>query len=593
MEENRIVEYVLACKRESEEAYLDRRAKADEGWQVYRGIQDFSKKADWQSKCFIPKMATAIDKAVALVKRALIGTKAFFTVESESHPEKCEAVKKLVDFWLTRSDFKTKFVQALFPGMITGWAVQKYYWSIEKKLERQLITETEVDEFGTPITTQKWDKVERLVSGLKIKNVSNYNFYIDPTAKELNFADSRYTIERVEMDLAELKQMVADEKDLPEDDRVWDAKAIDGIEADFASKSEDLDERTRNGMLPSKNPYRRKVELLEFWGDIIDDDTNKIVHRGCVCTIANSKYVIRKPEPNPFWHGKPPYVLIIPKPDSNRVEGKSLIEDDVRMNYTMNNIVNLQVDNLSYAILKMFRVDEFTGDQNDLYDLYPGKVFRGPANSIEEIKMGDIPMGSFAELNFFDREIQQNTSITDPVMGMSSNKGRQTLGEVNAKTSNSMSHFDSIAFDLEDISITNIVEMTYSLIFQFMDWSEPYVAKILGSLVIPLDISRLSEDERRDLISGNFVFKGGGISLMVAKEEKISKLFKLLELAINPMMQGKYDPGKIADKVIELLGVGNVAEFQGQGMPMIPGQPGGGQGGAIPPQIAALLGGAK
>jgi len=568
-----LIEYVNACMKEAEDARQARESQWDELWQVYRNQQDYSHKADWQSKCFIPKLSSYVDRATAILKRALIGTRQFFDVQSASEPEKVPVVKELTRFWLERAQFVTKFVEALKVALITGICVQKYYWDVTVKKVRRFERREELDANGIPYVAEGWKVVEELDSRLAIKNVDPYNIYLDPCATDLSLRDSRYIIERVEVDLAELKQRAEDEKDIPEEHRIWDAREIARIEEDFREKQKHLSELSRKGMLPSNNTFRSKVTILEFWGDIIDRD-GKIVERNIVCAIANDRYVVRKVQQNPFWHEKPPYVLVVPKPYPYRLYGQSLIEGSVRMQYTMNNIVNLQVDNLSFSIMKMFRADPWQIENSEsLFDLYPGKVVVGPAGSFEEIRMGEVPTQSFTELALFDREMQANTSVTDPIMGMPATKGRQTKGEVEIKTSMSMSHFDSISYDIEYLAVTQIVEMAYSLIFQFMDWDAPYIRKIVGDL--GLHIERLSPEERRDLIAGNFVFQGSGLSLMVTREEKISKLFQLLQLMMQVEgVAAKYDPMKIVDKIVELLGVGNVEQFQREmgAMPGLVGQ---------------------
>ena len=525
-----IVDYVNTCKKEAESARKGIQQGWDELWQLYQNRQDFSKKADWQSKCSIPKLATAIEKASAIVKKGLVGSPSYFTVESLLYPEKILLTKDLIDLYLKKANFIPKFVEATTIGLILGIASQKFWWE----------------------------------EALKIKNVDPYNLFLDPEAKSFDFSDSRYVIERVEEDLGVLKNRIKD----PELKKYWNVETIDKIDQDYRRMDLEAKERLRRGMSsPSGNKYHKKVELLEFWGNLVDEDGN-IVEEKQLVVIANGKYVARHQD-NPFWHKNPPYVLNLPKPYPFRLIGKSMIGNSARMQYTLNNIINLQVDNLNYAINKLFRADLPTiGNIETLMNIYPGKVINAPSGAFEALRVGDIPMGSFAELNFFDREIQNSTAVTEFLMGLPTAKGRPTKGEVVAKTAEGHSHFDSIAYDIEKQTMGKIIEMVHALIIQFafIEPVDPALAKLCekhGNM-----ITALSEKERRDLATGDFTFKGSGISLMLAQDEKLQKLFMLLRFTEDPKIAQKYDRLKIIDKIIELLGVGNVEDFKVTAPPM-------------------------
>ena len=82
------VEYVLKCKREAEDASKPHRQVWKELWQLYQNKQDWSKKAGWQSKCFIPKIFMEIEKASGEVKRAVIQTRKLFKFELDDFEER-------------------------------------------------------------------------------------------------------------------------------------------------------------------------------------------------------------------------------------------------------------------------------------------------------------------------------------------------------------------------------------------------------------------------------------------------------------------------------------------------------------------------
>ena len=47
--------------------------------------------------------------------------------------------------------------------------------------------------------------------------------------------------------------------------------------------------------------YRKRVKIWECWGNVVDRTTGMIIHENVVWTVADDRFLIRKPTPNPFW----------------------------------------------------------------------------------------------------------------------------------------------------------------------------------------------------------------------------------------------------------------------------------------------------
>ena len=72
------IQYILNLKTEAEDATRDRRQAADELWSLYQNRQDYSRKKDWQSKIFVPKVFMSVEQATSVVKRAIMSPRRLF-----------------------------------------------------------------------------------------------------------------------------------------------------------------------------------------------------------------------------------------------------------------------------------------------------------------------------------------------------------------------------------------------------------------------------------------------------------------------------------------------------------------------------------
>jgi len=280
---------------------------------------------------------------------------------------------------------------------------------------------------------------------------------------------------------------------------VYIKEAVDKLETAYAAKQElKTRERTRRG-LSDYSAQDKKVEILEFWGDIISKD-GKHVLRDQLLMVANESELIRHHE-NPFEDKLPPYRLTIPIVYPHRgIAGTSLVEGAVPLQYTLNNLLNLYMDNLNFTVNRMFEVQK-TGlvDQQKARRVYPGKIFLKSTDQrvVQEISVTPVGPEVINAIKVVDSELRQATAVTEYVEALPS-KHKQTLGEIEKKTSEAHSFFDVIARRLERNSIGPLIEDTYNLLVQFSD-------ALKG-------------------LEGKYIFKVGGLTLLLAEEKLKSNM---------------------------------------------------------------------
>ena len=165
----------------------------------------------------------------------------------------------------------------------------------------------------------------------RIDIVPTEDYYPDPTGRGL------YDIHRVERDLVDVRQMA--------DQGIYDSAVVDKIKEDFA-RDNDRDRRRasqRNQRETVAPGFRKRVVIDEFYGTLIDTDGN-MLYRDCLCAIANEKYIIRKPETNPYWHGRCSIVAVPLIQVPHTVWGRALFDHAASLNMAMNELFNLMLD---------------------------------------------------------------------------------------------------------------------------------------------------------------------------------------------------------------------------------------------------------
>lgn len=470
------VNYILQLKKEAEDATRGRRNAADELWNLYQNQQDYTKKKDWQSKVFVPKVFMSVEQATAIVKRAVMSPRRLFKLtpihpKDEEAKEAREDAERILKRHLKESNFATSYAETMKEAFLVGLGVTKILW-------------------------------ER---GLKFVNVATSKCFIDPDYQTGSFEPLKYVIEEKEMDLAELKDMA---KRINADSykNVFNMAEINRIKEDQRNIEKNTEERTRRG-LSEHNKTDKRVEIREFWGSLIDKQTNSI-KKNQLRVVANGKYVIRNQD-NPFDHQRPPHLTTTPIIYPHRgAWGVSLVEPVVKMQYAYNNIINLAIDNLNFSVNKIFEYQPSNlVNPKSLTQLYPGKLVakHTPGEAIKEVRTTGLSQDSFMAMELLQREIEKGTAITEFLMGTAGKS--KTATEAELKTAQAQGLFDTIARDIETNSLAPLIEMCFELLIQFG--------------VIPPELS------------GRYRFDVGGLSLLLVRREQIEYITNILGVALK------------------------------------------------------------
>lgn len=512
--DNYVVQYITDKKKEAKESAKPRTNAMQELWLVYQNKQDNAAKADWQSQCFIPKAYMTVERASALVEKALFEIGKLFKMKIpdnvrtmapeglidklEQKRDRDEAALKAA---LEKSNFVNIYSESIKCGFILGLSAIKRLWE----------------------------------NGLYFENVNVMNLGIDPNTRP--FQKPGYMLERKEIDLAKLRQ-TAKRVNKTAGKQIFKMKEINKLAAQEASQEDKLKERRSKG-LGDWTPTVKRVEIWEYWGDIIDKDDNILEDQ--LVVIAEKNRIIRWQD-NPFNDKNPPYLLTAPIVYPHRgIAGTSLIEPVVRLNYTMNNLFNLAVDNMNFTVNKVFEVNpNVLFDAHSINRIFPGKVVksRNVGAGIEQMKVTPLTPETFRAIEMMERQMEQGTAVTEFLEGSSPRK-RQTKGEVEIKTAEAHTMFDMIARRLEENSIKPLLRDCWNLMKQFAGYT------------------------------GEYEFKVGGLSLLLMQKEQTNKIMQILAIMGKaPMLMQMTDIPELWQKLLSIYNLNEVYKEPKQQMGM-------------------------
>jgi hypothetical protein len=551
----------------------------DNMWDRFNNIYDFSRKADWQSQGHIPKIPNAVRMASAILKKSLIRAKDFYTVSSELDLFRkfAPAVQGVLKAWLTENRFVEEFTESLVAGLLMNLMVFKAYWKSD---------EFNIDQTTNPIShdtgmdlTKRQKKISpeqallfsvfpelspqiqnpmvpanaptlRRRGGLRIVPINPYFFLLDPTGR------NKFCIHIIRMDLDDLKRDAAK--------KGYNQEVVNKIDEDFTKEWEYRETRRLRQTFSFTTTFRKQVVLYEYHGDLFDQNA-KIAKQNATWTVANEKWLIRKPTDNPSWHGKWPFVWgpIVKRPFS--VYHKGYLDDGFKLAGSITDLFNSLMDANAYSMAKAFEIDiDMVYDPEQIKGgVYPGKTFLkrsgGNPNTrlIQEVPLGILPAQSLRLYQQLDIEFQNSTGLTEFLVGKPSTKGRATATEIVEKGAQSMSIMEDIALDIEDTILSPLLEMCYKIILQYQtDFEDPRMQMLSKQVRQQLSAFAFLPKEEKMKAVNAFKFEVRGMSGVIGKRIELNKLTSALkQISVIPGALDRVDWNEVLKRVFDGMNI--------------------------------------
>ena len=542
--------YIVTWRNSLRAARLDKQNIWNECWQLYRGLEDWTDKEDWQTKIMLPKAWSSVKQASSLILRLLMAARKPWSFEAVDPDDiltqlRAEQRTELTSIMLENASFFDEFGEGLECGFIMGLGVWKLWWGLKPKQIIKVVQRPGLD--GS--MSRQLIKQDTLEGRLFIRAVDPYNFYWLPGSKLNRWAG---TIEDIEVPKWELMLMA--QRGMLDPERVarLQGQKIDESQRQSALRFSEKPTTTQ----PGPNKDTALVKLTEYYGPIVLD--SRIVEANAHVLLANDTEVLVAQQ-NPFYHAKAPYVGFSPLSLPFRTEGVGLVEMVRAVLKALSRLANLSVDTLLFRLLPVFEVtpDVYENPEDFETGLTPGKIFRrniahAGQPGLQPIEFQDISQGAVAVSAQLDRAHQEGSLISEIQQGLPRYRGAQTATETEIKQDNQDTFFGNMAVAIEKQAIEPIVDMAGDLIFQFIDTaSDPRIASVLG--VNGQLLSGMSREELMEMIQGDFKIKVTGISGQLAKAEMLQNLVQLMNLiGQNPEAWLPYiNQDKLLQRILE------------------------------------------
>lgn len=531
------VDWIIACRNEAEESKRERMDKNTLNFDMYHMKQDYSHKISGQSREVLSKQALAVEQISSFFQQALIDIYEWWRVNPTNKAKENLMVMKpaeifaITDNQLTKADMYSHVGQGVKSGLLGALIISKVHGVMVNK------PKFEVKKKGRGKSqTKRVVKKEDKAWQLQLDLVRQKNYYPDPngTRKML------YEIEDMWMDFHEVKALSVGE------DAIYDSTLVNTLSRGMSNDAED-ERRKHNETDQTANPtqaHRARIKLTEFWGTILDDQ-GEIVFENCVATIANDTHLIRRPEANPNWHQKSPYIIgsLIEVPHA--VWPKAMMDAPTRNNIMINELYNLTMDGAMNAAhdIKQVRMDYLEDPNQVANGIKPGATIgvnsSAPpgAKVIETVTTGNVPPEAIQMLNLANQEFNASALTNDLRQGVLPSRSVKATEVVEASQTIT-SIFNGMAKNIETKWIQRILERAWMETAQHYDKLDLEETKELIGEQRTLELTQLDPEDVFTQTVNGVKFKAYGITQILQRSGDFRKWTTLLQtIGASPIFQ--------------------------------------------------------
>jgi hypothetical protein len=545
-----LLEITQAYKFEAEQARRDRIAKNRLNWDVYYGKIDWSYKQPGQSTEHLPKLALASEQVRAFIKKALVAFGQWYSVETPSnYPLRQEQVVALMKRFLDKvvvarnqsQPIETIIANAVMQGLMESMIVLKVHGM--RVGEKVYSVEPGNMMAGLPDTLKREGQS---VWRLRIDTVPTEDYYPDPTGRNL------YKLHNVERDFFDVLDMA--------EAGLYDIKVLNQIDEDFQKEPVQrrlAQQRNQNESINPRN--RRRIVITEGWGTILGPN-GRPIHKDVVWAVANDKYIIRKPEPFPLWHGEDPFVAAPLVQNPHTVWSKALYDDVMSLNLALDELYNLILDGGIASVWGVRQVrEDWLVDPRQISGGIPQNATLVVNDScppdgkvVETVSTGKVPPEALAVLNLTNQEGNAASLVNDLRMGTLPQKNVKATEVMSADNSSSIM-MDSISSELERNIISPLLRKCWFTILQYADDipAEDVVESI--GMNAAFILSRMSPAERYVHLA-RADFRVNGLTGTITRARDFQKLMALMQaVAQNPILMESFVRKISGDKALESM----------------------------------------
>jgi hypothetical protein len=549
-------------RHEAEEARRERMDKNKINFDAYHLRQDWSEKLSGQSTEFLPKAALAVEQNAVMVQQGLMDIGEWFKVEPQFGIKedlmkiKPSTIYKLLENQLGKAGFMRKINDATKLGFLGSLIIAKVGGCYKNK--PKFMTKMRVDK-GTykkqllKMIDKQWE--------LDITLVRHEDYYPDPTGRGL------YEMQDIYMDYHEVLRLATGA------DAIYDlseVKKLSGSSPTDGGIDQAWNKARETGQNIAHAGYRKQIKLTEIWGNLLNEQ-GELIHENIVCTVANDRFVIQKPTPNPYWHQESPFIVapLISVPHS--VWSKAIMDAPTSLNLAINELFNLSLDGGMMAVhgIKQIRPDWLADDSQVSDGIQAGSTLKANSSCppgmkvLERIDTAQVPTDALNMLQMTNQEFY-SAAITNEMRsgGADFKSVRATAVMESSRAIDTM--FSGMAKQLEGDTtsgfITPLLGKAWKVIAQHLsELDQAELKALVGDKVTNELVSMGSEEVFADTVQ-SCAFRTFGVSATLNKQQDFTKMTALLQTIASSeaMMEAfikKYDFTKFLDEIMRSLDI--------------------------------------
>lgn len=554
MTDKEVVDWVLACRREAEDAKRDRMELNEDNFDMYHLKHDFSHKQEGQSQEILSKVAMAVEQIRSFFQQSLVNlgdwwrAEAYFPGTEQGMLIRPEEITKLTSFKLEQAKYFNHVGNEIQSGLLGSLVISKISGEMEDK--PKFVARKK----GRGKQLKRWvEKIEDKTWKLKFEVVRQENFYPDPSGAGL------YQVEDSWVDLFEIKKLAEG------DEAIYDMEAVNRIGRGDADAEQEFNKARETGQNTAVGGHRPKVKLTEFWGTILDKEGN-VCYENCVATVANDTILIRKPTSNPLWHQRRPHVFSPLIEVANSVWHKAVMDAPTMHNRSMIELYNLMVDGAMQQVhaTKQLRKDCLDNPAQVSDGIKYGQTLTvnsmlpPGAKVLEPVTSVQLPAEVFQVFNIEQQEFNSSAMSSDARMGISNDRISATATVESSQTITTV--FQGMGKNFESSQIMPELEIAWQTVAQNWDLiaKEEFVS--LFGQQRGLELSQIPAEEVFAATVGAVKFRVYGISLTLARAQEFQRLTQLLQIvASSPQLMEefarKYSFTKVLGEIMSALNI--------------------------------------
>lgn len=318
--------------------------------------------------------------------------------------------------------------------------------------------------------------LKKLSTQISLKIVNPLNFFWDPNCEDIK--ESFWVAERYYVPFYQLEQGF--KTGLFDKDSKDELLAImAGGNGHISSSVSGADFQTQKQIYEDKelvpSAYTPIVEIVEYYGPVLEKNTGKILKENQRIIIANSKVVLTY-GPNPDWKRKSPYFFSTTSYVPFKGVGAGIADDGVDQELIGNEIMNLMLEHLAFNVKGVKAVDTSLLAEPDALEsgFYPGQIVgvrseggRPISDAFHDIDYN--PNLTFSVMQMLEKlDLSASSAAAVDTQGSNpSSRARISAAEINSNSNKTSRSQFTLARELDETYLEELLTRILDFILQY------------------------------------------------------------------------------------------------------------------------------